>query len=75
MKKLLNIKGISKKYLAIAALFFSQSMLWAQDKTVDVNLNIDKGGDDWYAQPWMWVVGGAVFLIIIIALLRGKSSN
>ena len=75
MKQLLNIKGISKKYLAIAALFFSQSMLWAQDKTVDVNLNIDKGGDDWYAQPWTWVVGGAVFLIIIVALLRGKSSN
>ncbi|HLF52232.1 hypothetical protein [Flavobacterium sp.] len=75
MKQLLNTKGISKKYLAIAALFFSQSMLWAQDKTVDVNLNIDKGGDEWYAQPWMWVVGGAVFLIIIVALVRGKSSN
>lgn len=75
MKQLLNIKGISKKYLAIAALFFSQSMLWAQDKTVDVNLNIDKGGNDWYTQPWMWVVGGAVFLIIIVALVRGKSSN
>ena len=23
-------------------------------------------------QPWMWVVGGAVVLIIIIALLRGS---
>lgn len=75
MKQLLNIKGISKKYLAIAALFFSQSVLWAQDETVDVNLNIDKGGDGWYTQPWMWVVGGAIFLIIIVALVRGKSSN
>ena len=30
---------------------------------------------DWYTQPWVWVVGGAVFLIILIALLRGNSSN
>jgi len=26
-------------------------------------------------QPWMWIVGGIVLLIIIIALLSGKSKN
>lgn len=75
MKQLLNISLASKKFLAIGALFFFQSLLQAQDKTVDVNLNLDKGGDDWYAQPWLWVVGVAVFIIIIVALVRGKSSN
>lgn len=75
MKQLLDISATSKKYLAIAGFFFSQSILWAQDKTVDVNLNVDKGASDWYAQPWILVVGGAVFIIIIVALLRGNSSK
>jgi hypothetical protein len=29
----------------------------------------------WYTQPWAWIVGGAIFIIIIIALVRGNSSN
>lgn len=29
----------------------------------------------WYTQPWVWVIGGAVFLIILIALLRGGSTT
>lgn len=30
---------------------------------------------EWYTQPWVWVVGGAVFLIILVALLRGNSNR
>jgi hypothetical protein len=72
MKQLLNISATFKKSLALVTLLFFQSIIWAQDKTVDVNLNVNKGENDWYAQPWLLVVGGAVFIIIIVALLRGK---
>lgn len=72
MKQLLNISATFKKSLAVVTLLFFQSIIWAQDKTVDVNLNVNKGENDWYAQPWILVVGGAVFIIIIVALLRGK---
>lgn len=72
MKKSLNISAIFQKSLLLCTLLFAQSILWAQEKSVDVNLNVDKGGNDWYAEPWVMVVGGAVFIIIIVALLRGK---
>lgn len=72
MKQLLNISATFKKSLAVVTLLFFQSLIWAQDKTVDVNLNVNKGENDWYAQPWLLVLGGAVFIIIIVALLRGK---
>jgi hypothetical protein len=72
MKQLFKISATFKKSLLLIALLFSQSLIWAQDKTVDVNLNVNKGENDWYAQPWILVVGGAVFIIIIVALLRGK---
>jgi hypothetical protein len=26
----------------------------------------------WYVQPWVWVVGGIVLILIIIALVRGS---
>ena len=30
---------------------------------------------DWYAQPWVWIVGAAVLIIVLVALLRGNSSD
>ena len=76
MKQLLNISGTPNKYLAVIALFLSQSLLWAQDRKVDVTLDINKGETTtWYAEPWIWVVGGAVFIIIIVALMRGNGKS
>ncbi|TDE06252.1 hypothetical protein [Flavobacterium hiemivividum] len=76
MKQFLKIIGDSKNYLAIGALFFFQNALWAQDeKKVDVNLTVGEAGSDWYAEPWVMVVGAAVFIIIIVALLRGKGGK
>jgi ABC-type multidrug transport system permease subunit len=76
MKQFLKIIGNSKNYLAIGALFFFQNALFAQDdKTLDVNLNVDGGQSEWYTEPWMIVVGVAVFIIIIVALVRGKGGK
>ncbi|MFV5695824.1 hypothetical protein ACM55G_10350 [Flavobacterium sp. LB3P122] len=75
MKQLLNISASLKKSLVIGTFFFSQSLIWAQDKKVDVNLNVKDGGNEWYVEPWALVVGVAVFIIIIVALVRGKSND
>lgn len=45
---------------------------WTQDgKKVDVDINVNKGGSNWYQQPWVWIVGGAVFILLLVALIRG----
>ena len=44
---------------------------FAQEKTADVSLNVTETSKTWYSQPWMWVVGGAVFVIILVAILKG----
>ena len=48
----------------------------AQDKKVDININTksDNGGS-WASQPWVWIVGGAVFLLLLVALLRNNNSS
>jgi hypothetical protein len=47
---------------------------FAQDKKVDVNINTDSNGG-FFASPWVWVVGAAVFILLLVALLRGNSKN
>jgi len=53
-----------------------QVVLWAQDqgssttstKKVDISVS---NSDNWYASPWIWVVGIAVFILLLVALLSG----
>ena len=46
-------------------ILMSAGELWAQ---LDIDVDIDK--KDWYEQPWAWVVGAALFILILVALLR-----
>ena len=49
-------------------------IVFAQEKSTDINVDIDKGsnGSNWYASPWVWVVGAAVFILLLIALTSGS---
>jgi hypothetical protein len=41
-----------------------------ETKSVDININKNDGGN-WYASPWVWVVGAAIFILLLVALTRG----
>jgi hypothetical protein len=51
--------------------------IFAQEKSTDVNVTLNKGnsGSNWYASPWVWVVGAAVFIILLVALTSGGRSR
>ena len=77
--KTISMKKITY-YLAlkIAMLFlfgFINTFVFAQDTTshsVTTTHERTITTINWYMQPWVWVVGGAVFIIILIALFRGN---
>ena len=71
MKPSFNINAPLKKFLVLSTVFFFQTLAWAQDKKVDVDISVGKKESDWYQQPWVWVVGGAIFLLILVGLLKG----
>lgn len=63
--------------LALQVLIFKSVILVAQE-TKNVNVDIDvKGpaGGAWYGNWWIWAIGVAVFLIIIVALTNRGSNN
>lgn len=57
--------------IAFLLFLFISVQSFAQDKGLDINVDIDKGDDNIFAKPWVWVVGGAVFILLLVALLRG----
>ena len=79
MKKKISFqvkKAFSKMAFLMSALVLS-FYSFAQDKKVDVNINTkpDGGNSNFFMQPWVWIVGGAVFILLLIALLRSNSSK
>ena len=62
---------MKKAYLSLLAAMVSV-VAFAQEKGADIDVDINKGGEsNWYASPWVWVVGAAVFILLLVALTRG----
>lgn len=60
---------MKKIFFAFMAVLFSSTLVLAQE-TKDVNINLNTKGSNWYASPWIWVVGAAVFILLLVALTR-----
>lgn len=60
-------------YLALVAAMFSV-MAFAQEGAADINVDVEKSGGA-ASFPWLWIVGGIVFIILLIALLGGGSRS
>jgi hypothetical protein len=62
---------MKKAYLSVLAALMS-AITFAQEKKgeLDVNINTNEG-NNWYASPLVWVIGAAVFILLLVALLRG----
>lgn len=75
MNTLKNIKTAGAKHLLLFLLFITSNLSFAQDvpEKVDVNINAD-GGTAWYGQPWMWAVGVAIFILILVIVTRNNKS-
>ncbi len=79
MKNLAKISWY--KTLVMMAIFSCvQTISWAQDSSSSsssssTTTTTTENAENWYASPWVWVVGGALFILLLIALLRGNSSR
>ena len=66
------LTGIKNAWYTLVLLLFSIAA-YAQDKKVDVDIDVGKK-TEWYASPVAWVIGAAVFILLLVALLRGKKA-
>ena len=63
---------IPRHYFQRIGLFLTALLIsflsFAQDKQVDITVNTKK--DNVWGQPWVWVVGAAVFILLLVAILK-----
>lgn len=81
------VRPLVMMVLALQMLIYKGAILLAQEgggsggeRKVDVNVDVDgpsaAGGTVWYGNWWVWAIGIAVFLIVIVALTnRGGSRS
>lgn len=69
-----TFRGIITKIVMAVFALSAGTVSFAQDtKKVDVDISTNNGGGGFFASPWVWVVGIAVFILLLVALLRGGS--
>ncbi len=67
-----KLSPILQRILMAILILMSSIISFAQEtKKVDVDINADNGG--FFGSPWVWVVGVAVFILLLVALMRGGS--
>jgi hypothetical protein len=60
----------------MAIMTLIQAVVMAQDSSVSsTSTTSTTSTTATNIQPWMWVIGGVIVLIIILALLRGNRSD
>ena len=71
-----------KNLLSKLSLFFilavSSLSALAQDNTGSGTKTVTKtetSSTNFHVEPWMWIVGGVVLIVLLIALLGGRSSS
>lgn len=67
---------MKKAYLTLLTVLTS-IILFAQEKTaqVDVDVNKTTSTTTWYTSPWVWIVGAAVFILLLVALTSGSRGS
>ena len=66
----------AQKFILLVALCAVQLVAWSQDAVSSSSTTVTtKTNNSFQVEPWMWIVGGAVLLIILVALLRGNSNK
>jgi hypothetical protein len=71
---LVDARLFVQKLLLVLASALLATITFAQEKKeIDVNVNNNKS--NFWGQPWVWVVGAAVFILLLVAILRGGRRN
>ena len=68
MKHCINYSPLLKKITFFFSALIISVLSFAQEKGLNIEIGVEK--KEWYEQPWAWVIGAAVFILLLVAILR-----
>lgn len=68
---------ISTGYIALAQESGGSTGSSTSSSSTTTSVSVSGPGKDWYTQPWVWIVGAALFILLLVALLGNnrRSTN
>lgn len=75
ISNLLPVQSWSKKFLMLCTSIFLAFVSFAQDKKIEVDINADKDSGGFFGSPVVWVIAVAVFILLLVALMRNNSGS
>ncbi len=74
------MRTIKNTLMLILFAVFNTVIAFAQDEVTTGTKSVTKTATnttttDWYTEPWVWIVGGAVFILLLAAMIRGGSTS
>ena len=74
----MNLTKTVRAFTFMLFSFLISVVTFAQEKSAEINVDINKDGGGpggaWYNQPLVWIIGAAVFILLLVALLRGNNT-
>jgi hypothetical protein len=77
-----QIKWLRARVLSIVFILLGiQTLSFAQDSSSTTTTTTTKSTieitetESWFASPWVWIVGVAVFILLLVALLGGRGRD
>ena len=73
-----NLLELAKYKMALIFALCMSTIAYAQDQATGVAVtktNTTTTTTDWYTEPWVWVAGAVLFIILVAALIGGRSST
>ena len=86
MKQLTSAAISLRAFGTFMMLIFLQTMIMAQDSggssgnasessSSTKSVSVTTETTTWYTEPWVWIVGGALLILLLVALLRGSGRD
>ncbi len=74
--KNLSMTNFFKCFIVTLAFTCLNLIGWAQDSTRTTVHTTTTEHTEWYTAPWVWVVGGIIVVVLLIALINsGRGSS
>lgn len=71
----MKMRTSAAKLVMLVLSFLAPVILLAQEGGAKIDVDINKdNGSTWYTNPVVWIIGAAVFILLLVALLRGNNA-